>query len=337
MRTTPLTVAVLLVAGCSAAPDPPAAPPAPTSSSRGALYDPSSPWRTPIPDDAELHPRSAEMVDLILEDAAERGFVLAVKRYTVPVYFADAETPRYRVELTARWAPKGVIRGVPIPAGARPDPGSDGSIAIVDLDQGCEWDLWRFRRTRGRWAAAWGNALETEGDGIFPHGLSARGSGFALPAGLVWPHELAAGHIDHVLYFAYGFTSRAGAVPPATESDGWSRHPDALPEGARVRLDPTLDLDSLGLEPYERTIAEAMQTYGMILGDDSGGGLSLQAVHPWSLGGSAYEGLLPDGRYVDLSKIPLHRLQVLDFPTPTPKDELVEGLRLVPTDCATFR
>lgn len=79
---------------------------------------------------------------------------------------------------------------MPIPGGAKPDPGTDGSIAIVDLARNCEWDFWRFRKTRRGYAAAWVNALKTDGDGSFPHGLSARGSGFTLPAGLIWPHEL---------------------------------------------------------------------------------------------------------------------------------------------------
>ena len=276
------------------------------------------------------------MVDLIQRDARERGSVLAVKRYTVPIAFADAGTRQRRVKLTARWAPARIMKGVPIPAGAKPDPGSDASLAILDLARGCEWDFWRFRKTRRGYEAAWGNAVETGGMGSFPFGLSARGSGFALPAGLIWPHELRDGYIDHALFFTYGYTSKAGAVPPATESDGWSTKSAALPEGARVRLDPSLDLDALDLEPYERTIAEAMQTYGMILGDDSGGGFSMQAVHPRSAPTNPYAGQLPDRTYVDLSGIPLEHLEVLDFPTPTSQSELNANAHIVPTDCATF-
>jgi hypothetical protein len=113
-----------------------------------------------------------------------------------------------------------------------------------------------------------------------------------------------------------------------------TRDPWAIPEGARVRLDPTLNLDRLGLTPYERTIAEALQTYGMYLGDD-GGGLALQAINPLSSSGDPYSGLLPDRRYVSLNGIPVNRFQVLDFPEPTPASEM--DIRIVPNACAEFR
>ena len=80
----------------------------------------------------------------------------------------------------------------------------------------------------------------------------------------------------------------------------------------RVRLDPTLDLTTLGLTPYELTIARALQVYGMYLGDNGGNaGVTLDAVNPVSYAGQPYEGLLPDATYVALGHIPLDRLQVL--------------------------
>lgn len=273
------------------------------------------------------------MVRTLVDDANQRGFLIAVERFTVPVYYADADTPKRTVKLTARWAPKERIRGVPIPPGTRPDPGSDGSVAILDPTTGCEYDFWRFERTSTGYRAAWGNALKYTGSGVFPKGLSARGSGFALLGGVIWPDELEAGVIDHALIFSYSWTARAGAVPPATETDGTSTRTGAIPEGARVRLDPTLDLDSLNLRPWERTVAEALQSYGMYLADD-GGGVTLYAIHPQSVSSNPYEGLLPDRRYVYLDRIPVNRFQVLDFPDPTPARRL--DIRLVPTDCATF-
>lgn len=118
-------------------------------------------------------------------------------------------------------------------------------------------------------------------------------------------------------------------TPVSRINDPW-----AIPEGARVRLDPSLNLDRLGLTPYERTIAEALQTYGIYLGDD-GGGLALQAINPISASGAIYDGLLPDQRYVSLNGIPVNRFQVLDFPQPTPASEL--DIRVVSTPCAEFR
>lgn len=230
--------------------------------------------------------------------------------------------------MTARWAPARWFVGVPIPDHAAPDPAADGHMVIIDPGTGCEYDFWQAKKKRnGRWRASWGNSLRIDGDGIFPKGLSARGSGFALPAGMIFPEELVAGHIDHALQFSYNYPKRGGPVVPATESDGTSRRNDAIPEGARLRLDPGLDLDGLGLATYERVIAEALQKYGMFLADH-GGGVELQAVHPMSYSGNPYGGVLPDRKYVYLRRIPLDRLQVLKLPPQTDPDE-----DLVPSGC----
>ncbi len=36
----------------------------------------------------------------------------------------------------------------------------------------------------------------------------------------------------------------------------------ALPAGELLRLDPTLDLDTFDLTPFQRKVAEALQVYG---------------------------------------------------------------------------
>ncbi len=265
------------------------------------LYAADSPFNQKIPAGAKIDARSAQLVSSVVEVGRSQGFLIALKRWTIPVYFADRTTPRYRVRLTARWAPARWFEGVPIPPGAAPDPASDAHMVIIDTDSGCEYDFWQIKKNkRGRWKASWGNSLRTDGDGVFPKGLSARGSGFALPAGMIWPDELAAGRIEHALQFSYNHPRKGGPVLPATESDGTSSRDDAIPEGARLQLDPTLDLDGLGLRRYERIIAEALQQYGMFLADH-GGGVELQAVHPLSYPDNRYDGLLPDRKYVYLA------------------------------------
>lgn len=259
----------------------------------------------------------------------EQGFVLAVREWSVPVYFAERDTPRRDVLLTADWAPATRMLEVPIPAWARAGPDEDGSMVVLDLDAGCEYDFWQARREDGRWSASWANAIRLDGDGVFPKGLSARGSGFALLAGVIWPEELRRGRIDHALVFTYPFARSGGPVAPATESDGDVDRADAIPEGARVQLDPSLDLDALDLEPYERTIARCLQEYGMILGD-SGGGIELEAVHPQSARGDPYAGLLPDEAIVDLGRIPVERLRILRLGPVRPDAEA----ELVPGGCA---
>jgi hypothetical protein len=289
-------------------------------------YSSTSPFNEPIPANAEIDPNSARLVGSLQTAASNRGFYIVVDKWTVPVYYADANTPRYTVSLTADWAQQiaPVIEHVPIPDFAAPDPQEDGHMSIVDLSTQCEYDFWQAKKQNGQWSASWANSLKINGAGIYPKGLSARGSGFALLAGMIWPEELISGRIGHALIFSYDYTKAGGPVPPATESDGVSTRLDAIPEGARIQLDPSFDLGSLSLTPYERTIARALQEYGMIVAD-TGGGLSLYAIHPLSLQDNPYEGLLPTPDPVD-GFVTLENLQNLLIAHP----ELFRVLRLPP-------
>jgi len=250
------------------------------------------------------------MVEGLRRARAEDGFHLAVRAWTVPVYRADAATPRHTVSLTAPWTSFRAYGPVPIPAGARPDPQGDGHMAVIDPADGCVYDFWQAREEGGAWSASWATSTAITGDGSYGGGLGARGSGLALVAGLIRPEDLRAGRIPHALIFGYPRTASDVHVPPATKTDGRSTGPEAIPMGTRVQLDPSLDLDTLDLSPYERTIARALQEYGMILGD-SGGSLSLYAVHPQSYPSDPYAGILPGGTSVTLAKIPVDRFRVL--------------------------
>jgi hypothetical protein len=284
--------------------------------SGGRLYGAKSPLNQPIKASAEIDPASDQMVQGIVEATRQRPLVLAARWFSVPVFFAGKSTPRYDVPLTAPWAPRKTLKAVPIPLAARPDPSSDGYLAVVDRSTGCEYDFWRAsRRPDGSWSASWAGKVSVTGSGIFPRGAGgARASGFALLAGLVFPEPLRAGRIDHALVISYPYTRAGPPVPPAMSSDGKSIGPNAIPQGARIQLDPNLDLTQLRLRPYEWTIARALQTYGAFVAD-TGGAVSLFAAHPFGYSRNPYSGLLPNLDYVPLDRIPLDRLRVLRLPS----------------------
>lgn len=344
---------VIAVADAVAA-DTPGTDPSFDPLSGGRLYAADSPFNKPIPNDPAIAPDSAQMTQSLLRAQAAKGFVVASEEWTVPAYFADSSTPRRGVSLGGgppAWGlaesfppyPPGASEGglprsmpeqmleVPIPAGARPDPALDAHMTIVDQAAGCEYDLYGAYETADGWRATWANSTRLDGSGVYARGMGTKASGFAGLAGLIWPQELRSGHIDHALFFAYPFTRSGGPVSPATAGDGSSDAPGAIPEGARVQLDPDLDLDSLHLQPYQRTIAEAMQTYGMILGD-TGGAFSLYAVGRHSFAGDPYKGVLPDEEFPDLSDIPADRFRVLELPPQDPSPEQ----QLVPSGCGRF-
>lgn len=279
--------------------------------SPATLFAADSPFNTPIPGDAAVDPQSDRYVEGIREAARESPFVLSVRRYTVAVYHADARTPRYDVALTADYEDRAHVIGVPIPDGAEPDPSEDGHLAVIDDSTGCEYDFWQARKHGDRWEASAGNALRLDGSGV--HGGAHQGAtaaGFALTAGLVFPRELRAGAVEHALFFAYPLTRAGDPVAPAVHSDGTSHDVRALPEGARLRLDPALDLTRLGLRPYELVLARAMQRYGLYLGDSSGTP-SVFAANALAYPKDPYVGVLPGTTYVPLDRIPLRAMRVL--------------------------
>lgn len=207
-------------------------------------------------------------------------------------------------------------------------------MVILDLATRCEYDFLRVRVEDGNWVADWGNSISMNSRGIYEGGFSARGSGFTQLAGEIWPDELQNGRIGHALIFAIPGPAASGPVPPATETDGTSNAQWALPEGARIQLDPDLDLGSLGLTTYEHTIAVALQEYGMYLVDVNSTGISLEAIDPRSVQGNPYDGLLPDVDYPELPNIPAASFRVLKLgPVNLNYDEENE---LVVSGCGTF-
>ncbi len=84
-------------------------------------------------------------------------------------------------------------------------------------------------------------------------------------------NDVRSGRIDHAVALAIPLDQVAsGFVWPAKRSDGESTAADAIPEGARLRLDPSLQVESLGLTPIGTMVALAAQQYGFIVTDRSG-------------------------------------------------------------------
>lgn len=278
MALVALVVLGAAAAGCRASPSGSASPSVPTLPplSGQRPYSQDSAWNTPIARDAPIDPRSRDMVATI-----DGPLTSDPTQYTFPVYSVDAATPRFVVPSTKhRWTivdPADATTTadqvtVPIPAEARPAAGTDAQMIILDPATGTEWDLWQAERLGEGWTVANGSVYDVRLDGM-PASYGSRGAGIPYLAGLIRPWEIAAGRIDHAIAFAYPGTARDRCVWPASKTDGDDRARFAIPEGARLRLDPTLgeaDFDRLGLSRTGKIIARALQQYGMILVDTSG-------------------------------------------------------------------
>lgn len=282
-----------------------------------SLYSITSPWNTSIAANATVYSGSSDMIQGLIDQAnTPQGFVIGVTSYTIPIYFADASTPRHDMTITD-YNP-GVMYGVPIPDGARPDPGSDHHLCIIDTSTNTEYDFFNvLNGDISTYTASGGATISTTGSGIFTAGggqVSMRGSGFALAAGVIRPEELAAGNIQHAIGLVAGNTSRP-PWPPASESDGAHTGPTAIPMGARVQLDPSFSVDAQPWQPWQKTIAKAIQRYGLIVFDSDTAGLALEAQNPVSMPGGSNTYPWGTDNFPDMSWLPFSSLRVLNPPT----------------------
>jgi hypothetical protein len=183
------------------------------------------------------------------------------------IYREDGDSGPGLLATVARGTDRYVDDGSSLPAG--PPPPSAGSA-----------------HTPGRWHAITGGKIDAASrspgyfqDVVSPDGAvrqryfwGASATSLPLVGGLITRRDLALGRIDHALSIGLPNTSPASSIIaadmwafPAQRSDGKSTLPTAIPEGTRMRLDPDLDLSSLGLSPFARMLAEAVQRYGMIV------------------------------------------------------------------------
>ncbi|MCR4405518.1 MAG: hypothetical protein NUW24_01130 [Anaerolineae bacterium] len=269
-------------------------------------FSDNSPWNLPIPANPAIDPNSGAMI-AHLQQSSSPVFWINIYTYTVPVWMADSSTPEYKVTCTQGYCGPDFDH-VPIPDGAVPDPGSDAHMLILDLGRHTSWDMWLAHQAQdGSWTAGFGTTFDLNGDGVKPYGQgSARGSGFPLAAGLIYADEVRAGHIRHALVMAYDWP-RNCLVYPASTNCGLSSASDAIPIGARLQLDPSLNLDTLGLSPGGKVVARAMQEYGVYVGDNSYG-LSLYAESFYGKPEDPWKELLKEN---DLVKLPINKLRVL--------------------------
>lgn len=243
-------------------------------------YHDNSVWNTPIGSSPQYDPYSDEMIATIGHDSDGR-ITSDHTQFTYPVYFVDDETPRWDIPCTTyrctivtseSTVKTQTLSGVPIPEDARPSEGHDAQMIIVDLTTNLEYDLWQVERLENGWSISNGSVYNITWDGM-PSEYGSRGAGVPYFAGLIRPWEIFQGRVEHAIAFGYPNPARDRCVFPASKTDGQSRLRYAIPEGARLQLDPALtdeDFDEMGLDRTGKIIARALQKYGMILIDYSG-------------------------------------------------------------------
>jgi hypothetical protein len=302
------------------------------SDRRGQLFAPSSFWNSRLADDAPLDANSAALVQAFVaqierERAANIGPWIGAGAGSTPLYRVPKNQRRVRVRLdntTSRGAKalRRAFTSVPMPRNAQPAPGLDGHLTVWQPSTDRLWEFFHARLERGVWHADWGGAIRnvSKNPGYYTarawpgatRNWGATASSLPIVGGTMLFNELRRGRIDHALALNLP-APRAGEFAwPAQRTDG-TGPPTALPEGARIRLDPAVNVNDLGLPKLGRMIARAAQRYGMVVRDQTHHGTSLWAEVPTgpSHGLSAYlKGKTPSEV---LASFPWDRLQVLDM------------------------
>ena len=306
--------------------EPLGAPPTPPGTGAPPVFEAANWLWDPISSSPVLAEFSRTWVEYL--SAPGQGRVANLYEFGVGIVGESAitaSTPRYDVTFTEPWGddPFGSFE-VPIPLGTKVAPGSDGHLVVLDPSTGMAFGLWqaKYDAVSDTWSASWGGMAALDGDGIDQSG-GATASGLSRYAGVVTAAEFSAAvatntGLDHALFFSTDIAG-PGFVSPARSSDGSNQAGVAIPmpEGYRVQLDPSLDIDAIaGITPAEKVIAKTLQTYGAYAGDKGGARMAFafelapdatSDADPGAVWQDA--GLLWD--YYDMTHIPWQSLRVL--------------------------
>lgn len=273
----------------------------------------------------------SSLINLI--NSPGHGTWINTNQYSIPIYRVPADQPTVHVTLDAPVpALQQALNAVPIPANAVPAPGTDSSLAIYQPSTDRTWEFWRARRAVDGWHARYGGAMQNVStnpgaydsnswpgvDGSRQWAWGSTASSLPVVAGTITVDDLRSGHIRHALAAAAPQACAGVFSRPAQRTDGLSSAPDCLPEGAHLRLDPSLDVAHMGLPAITRMLAEAAQQYGIVIRDTTTNGpLVLYAEDPAPFGYDPYGG--PNGLFGGVApwnfmpKFPWSHLQLLQL------------------------
>jgi hypothetical protein len=321
-----LACAIAGLSACGAAHGRPAVDPS-TGDSRPApapsaghsrLFAPNSVWNRALAANAPIAPDSRSLVGTLQLQVHTRGTWINTDQFSVPLVTVGARQRPVRVRLDTRYPPLArAFARVPVPNGAQPAAGSDRHLVVWQPSTDSMWEFWHMQPEADGWHARWGAKIAnvSRSPGVVPAPEGATASGLALAAGLMTTRELQRGQIDHALAVALPSAAPGVVSAPANRTDGSSPRRAAIPLGTHFRLVPRVDVDALGLPPAGRTIARALQRYGMVARDTSGSSVSFYAQAPppgqpriyHSVFHGVYRSLL-------LARFPWNRMQVVRTP-----------------------
>jgi hypothetical protein len=252
-----------------------------------AYFPPAAVWYQDV-SAAVLDPQSSAVIAYL--DRVGWGLGRMQIDFSIEVLEAAADTLlRVFTPTGDHFSPDCDLDPVPVPPGGALEGESgyecrgngDCHLIVVDRPRMKLFEMWRADirgdAFRGGCLAVWDMTRVYPPTGRGEQCTSADAAGYPIAPLLFDADEVAAGRIDHAIRFILpNARIRAGEyVHPATHGTrATSGPPDAPPYGTRLRLRADYPLASLPNEGA-RTVARAMQRYGMLLAD--GGQVALTA------------------------------------------------------------
>jgi hypothetical protein len=286
-----VAVAGLVTGEPTQPPEPPDQPDRPSTVS-GALAQRLEPpfrddswWNTPLPGDAPRHPQGSDILDYLrtAPDSGRGCLMLAgagESHWGTPLYWTEPSDPEYDVTGVVQQRPP-ELRSLRIPVGARPASNSDDSMSIFDVDRGYVVALTdaEYDEDDDTWTAGGATVTYLDSNGLHvdtgrsddPRNIgSHRGNNGATMA-VSWD-QVQDGAVRHVLKIAAGPEVANRYVFPMVGSDGdyEGSRPEVPPQGLRLRIKASVDLQELDLHPEALVIARALQRFGAYIGDSGG-------------------------------------------------------------------
>jgi hypothetical protein len=280
------------------------------SSGLTPYYSTTSFWNTTIPANPSIDPNSASIVTKAIAAYASNANFSNTDSWGIGIAYATQTSKVYTVTCTQYCS--GSVQ-FPIPAGATPSTGSDHHLTVINGTQ--ELDMWNavHNTTNDTWSAGFLVINDANGWGATCaqglHCNAAVAAGFGLLGGQVRPEEIAQGHIDHALSITTPYTRASYIACPATHQDGKYADTAAIPEGARIQLDPAYNVDAQSWPAWEKVIAKALQKYGAYV-SDTGGSMAIRGFTDVNAGNATWSSAgTPKG--ASLSNLPWSSFRVI--------------------------
>jgi hypothetical protein len=242
-------------------------------------------WNTAVPRNAPEDPASSQILNY-MRSAPQSGngcLMLAgagSSPWGNPIYWTRPTDPSYDVQGVGGERPP-EIDDLRIPTRAEPAANNDGTMSLYDLDKGYVVLLTNaaYDAKSDQWSASGATVTYLRSNGLNvdtgvsddPRNVGTHRGNNGATNTVSWD-QVQAGRIRHVLKVALGPEVANRSVFPMTGSDGSyeGSDPAVPPQGLRLRIKPSIHLESLQLSPEALVIARALQRYGFYIGDSGG-------------------------------------------------------------------